>query len=165
MAYGTIAGVQAYCASFTNAAGVFDSDTTPKAHQVTAWLNQISNSLDLLLAKEGFTVPVTNATAVSAMTSVVEQLVTDLVNFANRAGRFYTERSQQYGVSPWKVIASDLEAWVSDNAPGLSAAGASRGESSDDRFVYRDTDESGDPVTPIFQRKGFGNTFEDWTTP
>lgn len=163
MAYGTVVGVQAYCQSYTNNAGEFDSDTTPKSFHVTAWLNQISAIVDISLAKEGFTVPVVSTNGVLALTNIVEQLVTDLVQWANRAGRFYTERSQQYGVSPWRVITADIEKWVDDNAPGLEAGGVPRGESSGENIIYRDSDESGDLLFPIFQRKGFGNQFEDWT--
>lgn len=163
MAYGTVLGVASYCGSITNTAGEFDSDTIPKYHHVTAWLNQVSALMDTALAKEGFTTPVTEATSVLALTNIIEQLVTDLCMWANRAGRFYTERSQQYGVSPWKVITNDILMWVDDNAPGLESNGVPRSASEADTIAFREQDEANEDLFPIFQRKGFGNVFEDWT--
>ena len=58
MSYGTIGGVAALVPRFTNAAGVFDTSTTPAAADVTAWLGQISAMLDVALSSYGVEVPI-----------------------------------------------------------------------------------------------------------
>lgn len=163
MAYGTVIGVEGYSSAVTDKDGKFTSSTVPKLSHVENWLAQVSAIMDTALAQEGFTTPITEATSLLAVTTIVEQLVTDLVMWANRAGRFYTERAQQVGVSPWRIITQDVRAWVDTNAPGLEANGASRSSSAEDEVGFRATDEAGDNLFPIFQRKGFGNEFTDWT--
>lgn len=163
MAYGTVAGVAAYCGPYTKA-GVFDNTTTPTITTVENWLTQVSAMLDTALATQGFTNPLTETKSVNAATSIVEQLVSDLAKGAHNTGRFFSENMIKSGVSFWRVITNDLNGWVEQYAPGLEENGAERGDSSQFAIGYRAQDEAGDDIHPIFQRKGFGNTFENWDT-
>jgi hypothetical protein len=84
--YGTAAGVAAYVGVFT-ASGVFSTATKPTLLQVESWIDQVSALLNTALAKRGFTVPITQADAVLAAKSLVEQLTSDLAQAANSSGR------------------------------------------------------------------------------
>lgn len=161
MAYGTVAGVAAYCGPYTKN-GVFDSTTTPTITTVENWLTQVSDMLNTALAIQGFTNPLTETKSVNAATAIVEQLVSDLAKGAHNTGRFFSENALKSGVSFWRMITRDLNDWVEQYAPGLEENGAARGDANLFAIGYRSQDESGDDINPIFQRKGFGNTFENW---
>ena len=161
MAYGTIAGVAAYCGMYT-LNGQFTNATIPTLTSVENWLTQVSAMLNTALAKQGFVTPLTETNAVNAATAIVEQLVSDIAKGANNTGRFFSEKSLKSGVSFWRVITSDLNNWVEEYAPGLEENGAERGDANVFTIGFRDQDRSGESVAPIFQRTGFGNTFEDW---
>lgn len=163
MAYGTVAGVAAYCGVYTSN-GTFSNTTNPTITTVENWLTQVSALLDTALAIHGFTNPLTETKAVNAATSIVEQLVSDVAKGANNTGRFFSENMIKSGVSFWRVITNDLNDWVEQYAPGLEENGAARGDSNQFSIGYRAQDEAGDDVHPIFQRKGFGNHFENWDT-
>lgn len=153
MAYGTAAGAANYCTVYTKN-GVFDNTTRPTLLTVESWLTQISRMLDISLANHGFTAPLTDTNGVSAATMIVEQLASDLAKAANNSGRFFSENSLKSGVSFWKVISNDIDSWVEMYAPG--------GDVSVFEIGHRENDEAGNDVPPIFQRKAFGNDFQDW---
>lgn len=159
--YGTAAGVAGYVGVYTSA-GAFSTTTLPTLANVEAWIDQVSALLNTALAKRGFTVPLTQADAVLAAKSLVEQLVSDLVQAANSSGRFFSERFLERGVSNWSVIRNDISNWVEEYASGLEELGESRGSSSSTDIGFRGSDNSGDETAPIFQRKGFGNDFQNW---
>lgn len=159
--YGSAAGVAAYVGVYT-AAGVFSTSTKPTLANVENWIDQVSALLNTALAKRGFNVPLTQADAALAATSLVEQLVSDLAQAANSSGRFFSERFLERGVSNWAVIRNDISAWVEEYASGLEELGETRGAASATNIGYRSTDASGQETAPIFQRKQFGNRFEDW---
>lgn len=159
--YGTAAGVAGYVGVYT-ASGSFTTGTLPTLANVEAWIDQVSALLNTALAKRGFTVPLTQADAVLAAKSLVEQLVSDLVQAANSSGRFFSERFLERGVSNWAVIRNDISNWVEEYASGLEELGESRGAPSATDIGFRSSDNAGDETSPIFQRKAFGNSFQDW---
>lgn len=161
MAYGTAAGVASYCTVYTKN-GAWDNTTRPTLLTVEGWLTQVSHMLDVALGAQGFVTPLTDTEAVSAATMIVEQLVSDLAKGANNTGRFFSENALKSGVSFWKVITTDINNWVEMYAPGLEELGAQRGDANVFNIAAREYDEAGDAVNPIFQRKGFGNTFQNW---
>lgn len=161
MAYGTAPGVAAYCRVYTSN-GEFTTTTQPTLAAVTNWLTQVSSMADTALGTQGFVTPITDTEAVSVVTMIVEQLVSDLAKAANNTGRFFSENSLKSGVSFWKKIAEDLNGWAEMYAPGLEELGAARGDSNLMSMGYRSEDEAGDEIDPIFQRKAFGNTFQNW---
>lgn len=161
--YGTVAEVAALTRRYTTN-GYFDVDTRPSVAQVEKWIDNASATLNVMLAKAGFTVPITQADAKAACGEIVVEVVVDLCHAANSAGRFYTDRALERGVSPMKVLRQEMADWVELQAPGLENLGATRSTSLLGGMAYRDTDESGNATFPIFQREGFGNELTDWDT-
>jgi hypothetical protein len=166
MSYGSVSGVASLAKAYTTdnyfwnedcLSCLVDRETNPTRDEVTSWLSQISNTLNVVLAGEGFTVPITETKCVSMLDMMVNQWVADLVQAANMSGRFFTERAQQFGAVPMMVIRKEIRAWANENAGALEAAGATRGTTATDEIATKDS-------TPIFAREGFSNTFEDWET-
>ena len=65
--YGSVAGVAAYVRHMTNASGAFDGTTSPTLTQVEAFLDQASDTLNGWLARNRYTIPVTQADAVNVL--------------------------------------------------------------------------------------------------
>lgn len=159
--YGTAQEVAALTPRYTSA-GYFTTLTYPTLAQVEHWIDACSATLNVMLAKAGFQVPITQSDAKAACAQIVVECVSDLVHAANSAGRFFTERAIERGTPPMKVLRQDMAAWVEDQAAGLAALGAAMISPSASQVAYRETDESGNDVSPMFQREGFGNSFKDW---
>lgn len=161
--YGSVDGVAGMCAIYTDV-GQFNGNTHPTDEQVVVWLNQISGFMNVALNNEGFVIPVVQADAKLTMDAVVEQYVSDMVQASNSAGRFFTDRFLAAGLTPLMQIYKDVQAWVSDSAGGLENIGVVRQSSPADTIGTRGFDKGGNAITPIFQRRGFGNTFQDFDT-
>jgi hypothetical protein len=155
MSYGTEAGVAALSGFYTTN-GAFTASTNPTLATVTGWLAQVSSMVNVALATSGFATPITDADVTPAIDGFVNSMVADLVRAANSTGRFFTERAQEYGVNPMKVINNDVRAWVDANAAGLVAIGASRTTSDAGQIGYRETDDAGRTINPLFTRDAFG---------
>lgn len=166
--YGTPEGVAALAMTWTNQGSWLNDDvyidaTNPSLTSVVNWIDQISAILNTALANYGFVVPLTEPKAVLAATSIVESIVSDIARYVNQKGRFFSDKFQDSGKSIWESIREDLDAWVKIYAPGLELNGAERGESNVYKIGSRGQDAGGEEIFPIFQRKGFGNVFTDWT--
>jgi hypothetical protein len=166
--YGTIEGVAALARTWTENNTFADETiyavgTNPELHSVISWLNEVSAMLDVALGKYGFVVPLSSTAGRLSAKSIVEQITADIVKYVNNQGRFFSERFVDSGMSVWKAIRTDLDLWVLEFAPGLANAGETQHSSDIDAIGFSDHDESGEKMFPIFQRKGFGNTFDDWT--
>lgn len=159
--YGTAAKVAALTRRYTTA-GSYDTTTNPTLATVETWIDQVSGTVNVALAKNGFVIPVTQADAVLAIETVVIEAVADLAHAANSAGRFFTDRALERGVSPMRSIRTEIMEWAQDMTAGLAAMGAARNTPDAGQVAFRDTDNSGDSIFPIFQRDGFGNDFKDW---
>lgn len=155
--YGSAVGVGSYCRTLSSQ-GVFTTSSNPTLSAVESWLTQISAMLDSVLRVEGFVTPLTQETAVSMSTVIVEMIVADMAKGANSTGRFFSEKSLDSSQTMWRTIVDDLTAWVAAMASGLEELGAERGDTNKNTIGYKD----GDNAFPIFQREGFGNTFTDW---
>lgn len=160
--YGTLAGVGALVPKFSGDAGDFGETDRPSGVSVENWIDGISGMVNSTLAQEGFAVPVTQADVVEALRMFVEQEVVDLVYGINGSGRFGPTSKQTQRMSRWKILTDDVMSFVSANAFGFELLGATRSEEASAGIQYRDTDESGDEMHPIFQREAFGNVFQDW---
>lgn len=160
--YGTAAGVAVRCGQYVDGdTGLFTVDTHPRQAQVETFINQISGLMNAALAVAGFTVPVTStyADAWQAITGMVEEYTADLVLATGMQGRFYSESFQKTGMNRMAFISKELTEWVLAFAPGL---GVPQGATNLYEFGYRETDNAGDPVVPLFQRKAFGENTKDW---
>ena len=162
MSYGSASEVAALTPRAANASGVFDTATRPVLATVTTWLTQLSGMVDSMLAKEGFTTPITNTTVKAALDLFVEQEAAALVEGVNGSGRFGPSTGKGGGRGRFALMLEDISAFIEGYAFGFEQAGATRSLSTGGQIGYRGTDDAGDEVNPIFQRKAFGNAFEDW---
>jgi len=157
MSYGTEAGVAALTKRYGDSTThLFTTATNPTLATVTSWLAQISSMVNVALASAGFTTPITDADLTPALDGFVNALTADLAHAANSTGRFFSDRALEYGISPIKAISNDVRGWVEMMTPGLSALGAVRETSDADRIAFRDGDENGNAVNPMFTRGAFG---------
>jgi hypothetical protein len=159
--YGTVAQVAALTRRYTDG-GSYDGTTNPNLVTIEGWLDSWSAQMNVYLAGAGFAIPVAQADAKAAIAEVVVEAVTDLCHSANSAGRFFSQRALENGISASKVLRKEMADWVEAQADGLELLGATRTRASTAGILYRDSDNSGDATFPIFQRDGFGNRFEDW---
>jgi len=126
--YGTVQNVAAMSSVWSRGGDFFDDDvyvvaTVPSRTQVEAWLIQFSNVVDLALRVEGFNTPLTDATIIGAVSPIVEGVVADMVHWSHKAGRFYSKKMLESGVSPIRVIMKELNDWVADNLIGIRNSG------------------------------------------
>jgi hypothetical protein len=153
--YGSANGVAALCKRWTNS-GVFDNTSNPTLATVNEWLEQVSSMIDIALSTSGFTAPVTSASITPALNSFVNAMVTDLAGAANSSGRFYSDRMIDNGVSPLKVISKDIFGWIDVMSSGILALGAGQVISNAGRIAFRDGDDDGNQIDPLFGRDTFG---------
>jgi hypothetical protein len=126
--YGTAAGVAALSSMWTRYGEFFDADlyvdaTVPSLAQVENWLVQVTSSLNIALADEGFVVPVTDADVLPSLDHKVEAVTKDLCDFSHGAGRFFTTQEITGGASPMLVIEKELREWVTEHSIGMEAMG------------------------------------------
>lgn len=125
--YGTVAGVASLAKMWTDNGQFIDPDiygdgaTRPTNTEVEAWLTELSNMFDLILAGYGFVVPVTQATAASAIGGMIQTWTSDLVHSANSSGRFWTEKAKER--TALQQIYDDMNTWAGLNNEGLAASG------------------------------------------
>ena len=160
--YGSVAEVAAMTARYL-IGGTFTTATRPTLAQVEKFIDNASSTLNVMLAKAGFSIPITQADAKAACAEIVIECVVDMCHAANSTGRFFTDRALERGLNPMKAIREDIASWVEAQAPGLEALGASRSTSQLDGIAFRGTDDAGNEVFPIFQRDGFSNVFDNWS--
>lgn len=119
MSYGTPGGVAALVPRFANAAGVFDTSTTPAAADVAAWLGQISAMLDISLSGYGVGLPVDNATVVSMLDGYANAQAAAVARGVNGQGRF---GEKPVAADEMLVaIGGDAAEWVGKWMPGIVA--------------------------------------------
>lgn len=144
---------------YTNS-GSFDGTTNPTLTVVEGWIDQVSAFINVRLAEHGFSIPVSQATCVLTLAATVNTAVSDLAQAANNAGRFFTDRALERGVSPMAIIQKELAAWVDDNAEGFEALGAARSTAAVGAAIgYKSTDINGNTPEPLFTRQDFGETY------
>jgi hypothetical protein len=163
--YGSTAGVAGLTQRYVDTSTkLFTTGTRPTLATAENWIDSASATLNVALAAQGFSIPVTQADAKLSLDSIVNEVCSDLANASNSSGRFFTDRALTSGISPMRSVRKELMEWVEQNAAGLESLGATRSRSLLDGILVRDTDESGREVEPIFQRGNFGNEFESMHT-
>ena len=146
--YGTVAEVAALVGRYTSS-GEFTSSTRPSKAMVQGFINRISAVVNVLLAEEGFSIPVTQADAKLALDDFVIDQVVQLCHAANGAGP-YAPGSESLRGSPMKVVLREAEAFIGAHAAGLEALGATRSRSLTFGLQCREEDDSGDALVPAF---------------
>ena len=163
--YGSVAEVAALTPHYATATGgTFDADTTPTLTQVEKFIDRVSGILNVLLAKAGFSIPVSQTDAKLALDQFVVMQVAHLVEFANGAGPFISGGEEMRYGTPTRVIMRDAELFIEQNGAGFEQLGATRTRHLTDGLECRTEDDAGDTIEPVFQRKMMGNVIEDWDT-
>lgn len=161
--YGDTGIIAALTPRWAGAGGVFGVSTQPTLTQVEHFVDQVSAALNSILSKNGFTIPVTQTDCVLMLAAFVEQEVAAIVEGIHGSGRF-GPTSKTVTKSRWAVIMEDVEAFIEANTVGLVRMGAARPYSIAAEIAYRDTDNSGATVPPLFERKAFNRPQEEWDT-
>ena len=148
--YGLASDVAAMTPRYLSS-GAFTTSTIPSMTQVEAWIDQVSASLNVALSASGFVIPVTQADAKLACAGIVVNAVADLAHFANSAGRFYSDKALEGGISPWKSIYDEMNAWAASMTPGFILLGA----------VYVGKKQTADVVQVLHNPTGGGRDLAD----
>lgn len=159
---GEIASMQPRYAN-TDTPGIFDTTTRPTLLQVESFTNQVSAVVNGMLAKEGFTIPVTEDDTLLALDLFVNEEVASIVEGVNGSGKFGPSGKKGGGKGRWAVLFEDVVKYINKFASGWEALGATRsGASTLQGLGYMTADNQGNAVFPIRVRQEFGNTFEEW---
>lgn len=159
--YGAAADVAALTVRFTSS-GSYTTGTRPTLAQVEAWIDRVSAMLNIVLAEQGFAIPVTQGDCVDMLELFVTTEVADLCNYANSAGRFFSD--QKYTTGPLRAIQKEAADFIVEHAEGFDQLGTTRTRAGLNGLATRETDDNGDVIPPMFSRKQFGNRLTDWST-
>lgn len=162
--YGSVAEVGALTPLYATATGTTYSTTTrPTLAQVEKMIDRVSGILNVALAREGFAVPVSQADAKLALDEFVIAQVTELCHAANGAGPYAPGSEEMRAGTPFRAVAKEAAAFVSDYAAGLEMLGATRSRTATYGLGCRTERADGSEVRPPFSVKQMGNVIEDWT--
>jgi len=159
--YGNVVGIVALVPRYAKG-GVFDATTRPTLVQVETWCDQISAIINNILADNGFTIPITQADCKLMLDFFVNEEVASICEGVNGHGRFGPQAKRTSGQGRFAVVLTEVEDFLDRNMAGFERLGAARTYDYGSSIGYRGTDESGEDTFPIFQRKAFGNTLQDW---
>lgn len=139
---------------------LYTTATRPTLAQVEKLIDRVSGFLNVLLAEQGFAVPLSQSDAKLALDQFVITSVADLCNYVNSAGRFFSDKAIHTG--PWSAIQREAEDFISKHAEGLAKLGASRTTAGMDGMAFREFDGSGTAIEPAFSMKQFGTSNTVW---
>lgn len=162
--YGSAAGVAVLVPRYANGTGTFATGDRPALASVEALIDQVSGLLNSILAQNGFTIPVSNTLAPSvvlALTIFVNEEVAAIAEGINGSGRF-GPTTKQPNKSRFRIILDDIQDFILMNADGFERLGAVRSQSAVGTIGFRDHDQAGDVIVPLFERKAFGNVVQEW---
>lgn len=158
--YGSASDVAALTPRFCNASGAYDTTTRPTLAQVEHWIDGVSSTLNLLLAEQGFEIPLSQADCVLTLSQFAAIEVADLCNYANSAGRFF--QNETYTTGPFQAIQKEAASFIEEHAAGFAALGEDWSAGGLNGLDACTTDDAGDAIEPMFARKQFGNVTTDW---
>src|SRR5574341_553003 len=159
--YGSTAGVSGLVPNFPTG-GSFTAGTRPTLTQVEGWIDSISGILNSMLAEAGFAVPMSDDDVKDALDFFVNQEVASICEGVNGSGRFGPTCKQVGRQGRFAIMLEDVKALVDGNKAGFERLGAERAYDTTSSIAFRDTDESGEAVAPLFERKAFGDTTFEW---
>lgn len=150
--YSSVAEVEAVTKVYTSS-GTFSTTTTPTLAQVEKFIDRTSAMLNACLAKEGFTIPVTQADAKLALDEWVTRMAADLVHYSIN-GAPYSQAEQTRGGSP--NLYEQACKFVEEMAAGFENLGADRSSDAITAGMgYLETTDDGSAIDAIFQRDQF----------
>lgn len=170
--YGSVSDVAGLVPRYANVSGTFDATTRPTLAVAEMSINQISSLLNMLMAEAGFTIPVTQADCVLALTYFVEEEVAAIAEGINDSGRFGPGAKAVGAKGRFALLVSDAQAFIESNKAGFERLGAVRSFSATSGLAFRGTDNQGNDVHPLVSRGqythqggaagGPSNDFVDW---
>jgi len=160
--YGTLNGVGMLVPKHSGTEQDFRDTTRPTDDHVVRWLDQISQLCNSMLAKEGFAVPATAKMVKMQLDFFVEQEVASMVEGINGFGRFGPTAKKGGSKGRFALLVEDVQEFIEHNSVGWERLGTEREVSLAENIAYKESDNSGDSLSPIFQREAFGNVFQDW---
>jgi hypothetical protein len=131
--YGTVAEVRALTRHLLDGSETFDTETRPTIDDVETFIDRASGMLNAALASQGFTVPITNSTAMLACDEWVVTQSARAVELTQRGtGYSEAEGSRLAGFSQKSAMA-----WVKDMAAAFQGLGLSTsGNPAHEGLVY-----------------------------
>lgn len=124
--YGSVAEVQALTLRYTTS-GSYTTTTRPSIAQVEGFIDRVSSILNVLLAKAGFVIPVSQADAKLALDDYVVDMAVQLCHAANGSGPLAPGAARRLrGQLPREAILEAAAAFVGNHAAGFEALGATR---------------------------------------
>lgn len=159
--YGTVADVEALTKRYTSS-GSYGTGTNPTKTQVEEFVNRMSGVVNVLLAEQGFTIPVTQADAKLALADFVVGQVALLCHAANGHGIYAPGSQSIRNTTPMRLILAEAEAFIGKHASGIEALGAARTKGLAWAVECRTEDDAGNVIEPVFERKMMGNVVVDW---
>jgi len=159
--YGSVAEVEALTKRYTSS-GTYGSGTNPTSTQVEKFIDRVSGIVNVILAEEGFTIPVSQADAKLALDDFVVSQVALLCHAANGNGIYGPGSQQLRNTTPMRLIIKEAEAFIGDHATGFANLGAARSRSLAYGLECRTEDDAGKTIEPVFQREMIGNRIVDW---
>lgn len=141
---------------------LFTTSTRPTLARVESLIDQVSGMVNMFLAENGFTIPVTQADAVNALALFVNEEVAGLVEGINGSGRFGPTSKQPGG--RFGILYNDIENFIESVANGFVGLGVPRPRSITSGLGYRATDEKGNETFPLFSREDYGIGFVNQET-
>ena len=160
--YGDTTEIASLVPRYANGSGIFDTTTRPTLLQVESFVDQVSGMLNSMLSQVGFTVPVSQADVKLALDMFVNDETAAIAEGVNGSGRFGPTAKQPGGKWRFALILDDVKSFVEANSVGFQRLGAARGYYAASGLGYREKDEAGEAVAPLFERKGYGDETIEW---
>lgn len=159
--YASVAEIAAQVGRYTND-GSFDASTRPTLTNVELMIDRVSGILNVVLARFGFSIPVSQADCKLMLDQFTVDHVVHLCHAANGAGPYGPGNEQLRGQDAFSVIMREAAKFIGENAAGLELLGVTRTYSMSYGLNARLTDESGDDIVPPFQWQQVGHQVQDW---
>lgn len=161
--YGDTGEIAAMEERYANSSILFDGNTRPTLTIVETFVDQVSSLINGMLAKYGFTIPVSEDDSKRGLDLFVNMEVASLVEGANGSGKFGPTTKKGGGKGRWAVLYEDVAEYIKTFAAGFEAMGATRtGATTLKGLGYMEKDNEGNDVFPIRTRQEFDNNFKEW---
>ena len=160
--YGDLEGVGALVPNYSGLESNFEDTTRPTDDFVIKFIDQVSALVNSILARVGFTIPATQDDVRRQCAFFVEQEVASIVEGLNGFGRFGPTTKREGPRGRFALMVEDVEAFIEANAIGFERLGETRSSGQASGIGFRQFDDSGNEIEPLFQREAFQNMVKDW---
>jgi hypothetical protein len=152
--YGSVVEVAALTGRYT-ASGSYTTSTRPTEAQVEKFIDRVSGTLNLMLAEQGFAIPISNTDAKLVCDEFVVEQAVQLCHGANGAGPFAPGSEQLRSRTAFEIVSREAAEFVEKHASGFEFLGAARDRALTYGLQATTTDTDGDDLIKMFGR-------EDW---